>query len=59
MIKQYRLDGLDCANCAAKIEKKVSSLPNVKQANIQFATQTLTIEQQMKHILTSSQVSKQ
>lgn len=38
------LDGLDCANCAAKIERKVNELNGVDSASMNFITKTLTIE---------------
>ena len=41
---KYILKGLDCPNCAAKIETKVNSLKDVKYATLSFATQTLEIE---------------
>lgn len=41
-IKLY-LDGLDCANCAAKIEDKVNKLDEVEEASLNFSSGTLTI----------------
>ena len=41
--KVYILKNLDCANCAAKIEKKMNALPEVKEANITFATRQLRL----------------
>lgn len=41
---KYILKGLDCPNCAAKIETKVNSLNEVNHATVSFATQTLDIE---------------
>lgn len=43
MNKDYRLDGLDCANCAMKIEKKVQTIEGVKEANVNFTTGKLRI----------------
>ncbi|MDV3426111.1 MAG: cadmium-translocating P-type ATPase [Bacillota bacterium] len=37
------LQGLNCANCAAKIEKKVNSLKGVSHASLNFATKKLAI----------------
>ena len=42
--KNFKLDGLDCANCAAKIEKKVKSLDGVKDATVSFFAQKLVLE---------------
>lgn len=41
MRKTYRIENLDCANCAAKIERKLQSYPGVEQAAIAFATRQL------------------
>lgn len=38
------LEGLCCANCAAKIEREVSSLVEVKDASINFISKQLNIE---------------
>ena len=37
-MKSYQLEGLDCANCAMKIEKKVQSNTWRKEASVNFAT---------------------
>ena len=39
--KVYIINDLDCANCAAKIEKKFNDLPEVEEATITFATKQL------------------
>ena len=44
MKKSYLLDGLDCANCAAKMEKAINDLEEVKNATVNFITAKLTIE---------------
>ncbi|HIT34628.1 MAG TPA: cadmium-translocating P-type ATPase [Candidatus Faecousia intestinigallinarum] len=36
--KVYWISGLDCANCAAKIERKINAMPEVEEAAITFAT---------------------
>ena len=38
MEKAFRIDGIDCANCAAKIERALSKLSNVEKVNINFMT---------------------
>lgn len=38
-----KLEGLCCANCAAKIENKVQKIPDIEEANLSFMTQKLTI----------------
>jgi len=42
--KVLLLIGLDCANCAAKIEKEVKSIEGVKSASGDFVSRKLTIE---------------
>lgn len=44
MKKVFRLEGLDCANCAAKIEKGINELEGVNEATVNFMTTKLTIE---------------
>lgn len=38
---KYKLEGLDCANCAMKIEKKFASFNDFSKVNLIFATKTL------------------
>ncbi|WP_182103443.1 heavy metal translocating P-type ATPase [Niallia taxi] len=42
--KDFILEGLDCANCAMKIERGVSSIEGVDACQVNFATQTLSME---------------
>lgn len=42
--KELILEGLGCANCAAKIEQKVSELDGIHSSNLNFITKTLTLE---------------
>ena len=44
MKKKFILEGLDCANCAEKIEKAINDLDGVKEATVNFMTQKLVIE---------------
>lgn len=44
MKKTYKLENLDCANCAAKIENAVKEIEGVINASVSFMTQKLTIE---------------
>lgn len=44
MKKTYRLQDLDCANCAAKMEEAIQKLPGVTFASVSFMTQKLVIE---------------
>lgn len=44
MKKIIKLEGLCCANCAAKIEEGVKKLDGVKEASLSFMTQRLIME---------------
>lgn len=44
MKKRYRLNNLDCANCAAKLERALAKLEGVTAARVSFLTQSLTLE---------------
>ena len=40
--KKYRIEGIDCANCAAKVEKKMNELSDVA-VTLTFATSQLLV----------------
>ena len=44
MKKVFKLEGLDCAHCAVKIEERVSKLEGVKSVVINFMTTKMTLE---------------
>lgn len=44
MKKTYELEDLDCANCAAKMERKISKIKGVDGVEVNFLTQKMTIE---------------
>ena len=44
MKKTFKLEDLDCANCAAKMEAAIKKLDGVKDATVSFMTQKMTIE---------------
>ncbi len=44
MKKRFILEGLECANCAAKMERAINELDGVKEATVNFMTQKLVIE---------------
>ena len=49
MKKTFRLEGLDCANCAAKIERGIAALDGVSNASVNFMTGKLTIEAELMY----------
>ena len=44
--KVYSLKNLGCANCAAKMERKINALPQVESATITFSTKQLRVTAQ-------------
>ncbi len=40
----FILNGLDCGDCAAKLERKLASIPGVRRAVVNFGAGTLTAE---------------
>lgn len=43
MRKIFKLEDLDCANCAAKMEDAINKIDGVEKATISFMTQKLTL----------------
>ncbi|NLJ96650.1 MAG: heavy-metal-associated domain-containing protein [Clostridiales bacterium] len=43
MKKKFILEGLGCANCAAKMEAAINKLDGVKEVTVNFMTQRLII----------------
>ena len=50
MRKSFKLENLDCANCAAKMEHDISQLPGVNKATISFMTSKLMLDAQAKTV---------
>jgi len=44
MKKKFKMENLDCANCAAKMEAAIKKIPGVNDANMNFMTQKLTLD---------------
>ena len=43
MRKSYRLDEIDCANCARKLQEELAKLDGVDAVSVNFMTQKLTL----------------
>ena len=43
MRKPFDLEYLECANCAAKMERDISAFPEVKKCTITFMTSRMSI----------------
>lgn len=44
MIKTYKVQNLDCANCAAKLERALSKIDGVNSAGVNFFAQKITLD---------------
>lgn len=44
MKKVYSIEGIDCANCATKIEDKINKIKEIDEANLNFMMEKLSIE---------------
>ena len=44
MKKTYKLEDLDCANCAAKMENAIAQMDGVQKVTVSFLAQKLTLE---------------
>lgn len=44
MVKTYRLENLSCTSCAAKFEKNIRGLPDIKNVDLNFGASKLTID---------------
>ena len=44
MKKVFRLENLDCANCAAKMERAIAKLDGVHAVSVSFLTQRMSVE---------------
>lgn len=43
MVKKYKIE-VDCANCAAKVEREINKIKGVNDATINFMTQKLILD---------------
>lgn len=44
MKKKFKLQDLDCANCAAKMEEAIKKIDGVNDAVVSFMTQKMTVD---------------
>lgn len=58
MKKVFRMEDLDCANCAAKMEAAIGKIDGVESCSISFMAQKMTLEadeSKLDDILTAAQ----
>ncbi len=44
MKKSFKMEDLDCANCAAKMERVIAEIPGVNKATVSFMAQKLVLD---------------
>lgn len=57
MNNKFKIGGMTCSACANRIEKVVSKMDGVKEANVNFATETLTVNYDDK-IITKAEIEQ-
>ena len=58
MIKKFRLEGLDCANCASKIENGIRKIEIIENVTVDFMTTKLLIEADESNMAKAIELSK-
>ncbi len=44
MKSNFKIEGLDCANCAIELEKTIGKIDGIKQVSINFMMQRMSLE---------------
>ena len=44
MKTKFKIKGLDCANCAAELERAIQKVDGIESANISFMTEKMELE---------------
>ena len=44
MKSKFKIQGLDCANCAAELERAIQKIDGVTEASLSFMTEKLVME---------------
>ncbi len=57
MNNKFKIGGMTCSACANRIEKVVSKMDGVKEVNVNFATETLTVNYDDK-IITKAEIEQ-
>lgn len=49
MKSKFKIKGLDCANCANELERRIQKIEGVESASISFMTEKMEIEYEEMH----------
>ncbi len=44
MKSKFKIKGLDCANCAAELEREISKISGIESVSISFMTEKMVLE---------------
>lgn len=44
MKSKFKIKGLDCANCAAELEREISKIKEIESVSISFMTEKMELE---------------
>lgn len=44
MKSKFKIEGLDCANCAAELERAIQKIEEIENCNINFMTEKMELE---------------
>ena len=44
MNSKFKINGLDCANCASQLERAINKIEGIKNVNISFMTEKMELE---------------
>lgn len=44
MVKVLKMENLDCANCAAKMERKIGKIEGVRSVSVSFMAQKMILD---------------
>lgn len=50
MEQYYKIDGLDCANCAMKLEKNIRKLEGIHTCEIDFIQKSMMVDMEDENI---------
>ena len=51
MESKIKIEGLDCANCALELEEEISKINGVKEVNVSFVNQLVSVSYDSKETL--------
>ncbi len=57
-MKQYHVEGMDCAACSARVEKAVGNLPGVTSCSVNLLTKSMMVEGTVSHATILAAVEK-